>query len=108
MAIPQKPLELNLDPDALTLDDIELLHWDTAPTDVREMIQFGHLFRQFLIAHTNWSEREVGALTASEIGEVSAQVRKGMGQSAVPLASKPRSKRTRGKRAIPSPTGPTS
>lgn len=79
MAIPTKPLEVNLDPNELTLDEMCLF-------EATGFTMVG--FRAFLIAHTNWSGAEIGKLTVKELLAVSGQLKERLDKS-VPLTSKP-------------------
>ena len=108
MALPQTRLELNVDPGSLTLDDNELLYRDNPPTQMREMLEFVHLFRAFLLSHSNWTPAEVGAITMDEIVDVATQFRENLVQSAVPLVNKRRSKRMRATKNKKSRSGSTS
>ena len=83
MAIPDRPLEITLDVNELTLDMATLL---TAPEEIPDARKVPVL-RAFLIASTNWTDAEVGRLKLSEIGEVSKAIVEAVNRTAVPLAS---------------------
>lgn len=59
MAIPDNPLKLTVDPDALTLDDLELFE----SFSVRGL-------KAFIAQHSNWTPAEIGALTVKELRDV--------------------------------------
>lgn len=82
MAIPDTPLELSLDPDELTLDDVVL--FDPEPA---EPITTLIAFRSFLIRHSNWSRTDVGSITLTELEQVMEQTRVAVEGTAVPLAN---------------------
>jgi len=72
-------------PKTATLDELTLF---LAPDqlDVGEQVV---IFRRFCITHTEWTRREVGALTADEIAIVSAQIGERIKEAAVPKATSP-------------------
>lgn len=76
MAIPEKPLEVSIDPDALTLDEMCLF-------DPEGFSWKG--LKAFLADHTNWSAAEVGKLTLTELQAVTEQMKEAIQQAAVPL-----------------------
>lgn len=84
MAIPEKPLELNVDPDDLTLDEMAL--FSKKGFDWYD-------FRQFLIDHSvNWTPEEIGKIKIGELEVVGEQVSQAATKVAVPLANLTRSK----------------
>lgn len=78
MALPDKALDLTIDPDALTLDDIEL--FEDGGFSVRR-------FKKFLAAHSNWTPDEIGKLTITEFKTVAAQLGDGLKALSVPKAN---------------------
>lgn len=59
MAIPEKPLKLSFDPDALTLDEMALFEPDVG---IRASV-----FKGFLAKYGNWSKRELAGLVRADI-----------------------------------------
>lgn len=90
--IPQKPLEVLIDPKTMTLDDVELFTTTVVGEGLQEQFEYLHLVRQFLIEHTNWNRHEVGKITFDEIKTVMGQLRGAMQSRAVPLVTLPDSK----------------
>lgn len=79
MAIPDRPLELNINVNELTLDEMVLF-------SEKGFNWFD--FRQFLIDHViNWTHDEIGAVTIGELQKVAEQIREAVEQNAVPLAN---------------------
>lgn len=78
MAIPQTALIVNFNPDNVTLDELCLF-------EEGGFTAWG--FRKFLIDHTNWTAIEIGALTVSELKDVTSQLGEKLKESAVPLVS---------------------
>lgn len=73
-----KPLEVNLDPDEMTLDELCLF-------DSEGFTASG--FRAFLIWHTNWTKEEIGKLTVRDLREVVAQMGAKLQAQSVPFAN---------------------
>lgn len=97
MAIPKKPLELNVNAKDLTLDEMALLE--------RKGFNW-YDFRQFLIDHAaNWSAEEVGKITIGELDVIGEQIKEAAEKVAVPLASSPPSKNGRALKATRSRPG---
>lgn len=82
MAIPDKPLVIDLATQKLTLGEICLF----APRgfDVLD-------FRDFIVRRTNWTREEFNAIEPEELEEVAKQIRAKLEEGAVPLVSKPNS-----------------
>lgn len=77
MAIPNEPLKLSVDVDALTLDDLELFE----SFSVRRL-------KAFIADHGNWTAAQVGQLTVKELREiVGPQIGAALRESAVPKAN---------------------
>lgn len=79
--LPNTPLILNYNPDAVTLDELCLFEPDGFTATG---------FRQFLRDHTNWTRSEIGKITVTEMQDVAKQLAEAIQQAAVPLASAPR------------------
>lgn len=79
MALPKTPLKFNDDfqPDELTLDEICLF-------DSRGYSAY--TFREFLIARTQWTRKEIGAIKRGEIAEAYDLALKALGELMVPPA----------------------
>ncbi len=88
MAIPDRPLEITLDVNNLTLDEATLL---TAPEEIPDERKIPVL-RSFLISFTSWTPAEVGRLKMSELGEVSKAIVEAVQRQALPLANSTSSK----------------
>lgn len=73
-----KPLEVDFDPDEMTLDEACLF-------DGVGFTASG--FRQFLIDHTNWTKSEIGKLTMRELKDVTAQLGAKMQAQSIPLGN---------------------
>ena len=76
MALPDTPLVLNYDPDAVTLDELCLF-------EPEGFTATG--FRAFLRAHTNWTRAQIGGITVNEMKDVAQQLAEAIQQNAVPL-----------------------
>lgn len=80
MAIPSEPLNLSLDVDALTLDDLELF----------ESFSVKGL-RAFMSEHGNWTNAQIGKITVKELREIVApQIGAALKDAALPKANAPR------------------
>ena len=77
MTIPTEPLEVNLNPDEMTLDDLCLFEPDGFTANG---------FRDFLTRHTNWTRKQAGAITVAELKDVAEQLAAKLKEAAVPLA----------------------
>ena len=79
MAIPATPLKFREDfvPDDLTLDEVCLF-------DTRGFSSF--TFRDFLLMHTRWTPKEIGAITRKEIRNVYNLALTTLGELMVPPA----------------------
>jgi hypothetical protein len=109
MAIPTTPLEINFDPDRMTLGDNELLRSEGRTGEsIPEQMEFTHLFAEFLIQHSNWSRDEVHRITFTELQEVARQIGAAMQARAVPLASRLDSNVGRAESLAEFPTGSAS
>lgn len=73
-----KPLEVNFDPDEMTLDELCLF-------DGEGFTATG--FRAFLVNHTNWTKQEIGKLTVKELKDVTAQLGAKLQAQSVPLGN---------------------
>ena len=78
MAIPDRPLIFNFEPNDMTLDELCLFD----PAGFSSIA-----FRQFLIDHTNWTRAEIGRVKVSELKEVAEQLAAKFKEAAIPLAS---------------------
>ena len=78
MAIPDKPLEVTIDPDELTLDEVAL--FEPSGFTVTG-------FMQFLAEHTNWTREEIGKIKVREMKEVADQLGEKIKAESVPLVS---------------------
>lgn len=78
MAIPDKVLEVKVDLEELTLDEVCLF----SPGGF-EMVAF----RTFLRERTNWSREEIGAIKVGELKQVAEKLGEAVQKLAVPLAS---------------------
>lgn len=89
MAIPDGAVELrDMDMDRLTLDELTLL-FDPESLEVGEQVS---MFRRFCLAHTNWSRKQVGAITAGELQTVMTKFADALKALAVPKETAPDSK----------------
>ena len=79
MAIPDQPLRLSVDADALTLNDLELF----------ENFSVKGL-KAFMAAHSNYTPAQIGALTVRELREVvGPAIGAALRESAIPKANAP-------------------
>ena len=78
MATPTTPLALTLDVDELTLNDIEL--FEPGGFSVKR-------YKAFMVAHSNWTAAEVGALTLAEMKAVGLKIGEALASAALPKAS---------------------
>jgi len=82
MAIPEKPLEVNFDPNQMKVKDWrKLAHMGDNPD----------YFVDFLATYTNWSAEEIDELTMEEVGEAAKQFTEAVQKQSVPLVSLPSS-----------------
>lgn len=93
MAIPDRPLDLNLDSDTLqdmTLEDVAIFDSDTAAS--RPFVWINQV-RRFLVKYsTTWTAAEINAITIAEMEGVAKQLTEAINSVAVPLAPEPPSK----------------
>ena len=80
MAIPVTPLVVKFDPNELTLDELCLFEPDSFTASG---------LRGFLVAHTNWTKKQIGAVTMAELKEVVEQLTEKIKEAAVPLVQAP-------------------
>jgi len=80
VAIPDKALELTLDPSNLTLDDLEL--FEDGGFSVKG-------FKAFMARYSNWTKTQVGALTVAELRDVAKQLGERLKEAAVPKENAP-------------------
>lgn len=78
MTIPSVPLEISIDANELTLDDLEVFEPGSFSVKV---------FKRFMAAHSNWTAEQVGGLKVSEMGAVADKLRDALQGAAVPKAS---------------------
>ena len=78
MTLPDKPLEVTLDVNELTVDEMVLF-------DPGGFTMLG--FKHFLSNHTNWTEEEVGKITLKELMDISDELGKKIQEVAVPFES---------------------
>ena len=84
MTIPEKPLEFNdFEPNDLTLDEMALFDMD----DIN--MSYPNKLRKFLIAHSNWSKEEIGAITIGELKNIGEQLTEAIQREVIPLPSSP-------------------
>lgn len=62
MAIPEKPLKLSFDPDALTLDEMAMFEPDQG---IRASV-----FKAFLTKYGNWTPRQIAGLQRRDVLKV--------------------------------------
>lgn len=77
----QKPLELNVDPQQLTIDEACLF-------EERGFTVTG--LREFLIKYSNWTRAEIGALRLVEFNQIASMLRNRMTEMSVPFESSPK------------------
>jgi hypothetical protein len=80
MAIPDRPLEVTLDVDELTLDELALFE----PTGFSIVG-----FRAFMAEHTNWTLAEIGKIKVKEFKDIQTQLAEKFKEASVPLANSP-------------------
>lgn len=101
MAIPDRPLELDIETRKFTLAEMAVFDIDEAEANPMGWI---NKMRKFLIARSvSWTRDEINAIEVDELEQVGAQVVEAVQKAAVPLANSPRSKTGRGGRAAPTP-----
>lgn len=81
MTIPTEKLVLNIDPDQMTLDDVELFY---EPSKFKPSS-----FKAFMAAHSNWTAEQTGKLTLAELKDVAAQIGEAIQDASVPKAKAP-------------------
>jgi hypothetical protein len=81
MAIPTEPLVLNIDPDSMTLDDVELFY---EPTKFKPSA-----FKAWMGEHSNWTAEQTGKLTLGELKAVAQQIGEAIQEATVPKAKAP-------------------
>lgn len=77
MAVPDTPLRLSIDTEALTLGEIALFQGDFNAPD----------FIAFLADHGNWTKAEIKRITVRELRQVAGQIGEALKESAIPKAS---------------------
>lgn len=78
MAIPDKPLELSIDADNITVGELELFEGENFKVSG---------LRAFLVNHSNWTDGDIKGLSLKELRQVVEQVGEAMKTAAVPLGS---------------------
>ena len=78
MTIPEKPLEVNFDPNKMKVKDWRKLAHASEDPDY---------FVDFLSRVTNWTVAEIDELTMEELGRVSKQLAESIQRQSVPLSS---------------------
>jgi hypothetical protein len=79
MAIPAEPLKLSVEPEQMTLNDLELFEGGFTVKG----------FKAFMAGHSNWSAAQVGLITVAEMKQVTEQIREALKDSALPKATPP-------------------
>lgn len=69
------PLTLNINPDTLTLDDIEV--FEPGGFTVRG-------FKSFMAKYSTWSDAQIGALTVAQLRELSGEIGRAVAGAVVP------------------------
>jgi len=81
MAIPNKPLELDIVAEALTLKEMVIFDID----EWRGNAGTANKLRLFLIKHSSsWTEEEIDNITVGELESVAASIGKTINEAAVP------------------------
>lgn len=80
MAIPSKPLELTLDVDELTVDDVALFEKDGFSAKG---------FKEFMGRYSNWTPAEVGGLKLKELKDVAEQIGERLKVTSIPKVNTP-------------------
>jgi hypothetical protein len=75
MALPGKPLELNINVDEMELDELEL--FESGGFSIKR-------FKAFMAAHSNWTAAEAGKLTLAELKIVAEKIGALVKENAVP------------------------
>lgn len=78
MAIPDKPLEVDIDTAKMTLG--ELMIFEPGGFTVGGFVQF-------VANHTNWTVEDIKAVTVEEMKEVTDKLREALQSVSVPLAN---------------------
>ena len=97
-----KPLELDVNPAALSIGDMRLMKGYVDQEDIGEAIA---LIGEFLIKHTNWTQRDVNQLQVNEIEEVMLLIRHAEEKQAIPLENNSLSNNHHGERESESLNG---
>ena len=74
MTIPAETLQLSVDSESMTLNDLELFEGGFTAKG----------FKAFMAAHSNWTAAQVGLITVAEMRQVVAQIVEALKISAVP------------------------
>lgn len=82
MALPNEKLILNLNTDELTIDDMILFEEGGFKAS---------LFKEFLSRHSNWTAKQVGAITVKEMRDVSQQIADTVKEASLPKEIAPAS-----------------
>ena len=80
MAIPSRPLVLNIDGANLTLDDLEV--FEAGGFSVKG-------FKAFMGRYSNWTPAEIGAVTVAELKDVAAQIAEQLKGAVLPKVNAP-------------------
>lgn len=104
-----KPLELDLNPDEMTVGDVRMAKGDmrldaSEPGAVATLVV---ALAGFMRRHTNWTEQDVNGLKLTELVEVAERVRSQERAASVPLASNGSSAPGPEETPPSSPDGPT-
>lgn len=98
MAIPDKPLELDIESVKINLGDMEI--FDTELAESEPLVWISSV-RRFLIRHSAWTRAEIRAINIDELADLGPQLAEATRRQSVPLANSPSSKTGRAKRATP-------
>ncbi len=97
MTVPETKLELNVDLERLTLEDVALFDPEMAQ---QNMFGWINKLRHFLLEHSaTWTADEINRLEVGELQTISDQVMEALKRAATPLAKSKPSKTGRAAKA---------
>lgn len=103
MAIPEQPLELDIEVGSLTLQEAAI--FDAEEAQAAPMTWCNRV-RKFLLAHSQtWTPDEINTLTLDEIGDVAESMAEAIQRATVPLANSAPSRTGHGASRRPSRGG---
>lgn len=108
MALPERDLVIDFKFEDLELGELELFDPDPRPKSPEENFAMIRAWRDFLIAHSNYTRPEVNRIKVGEMSEIRDKARKVVSDELVPKANGSGSAPGPTEKVAPSPVGASS